>query len=316
MKTYDLKIDPVLKRLVFPLSPEEKRIVEDEICESGARHNIRVWNNFILVDYEYYDYCQMLQLEYETVSICLRNNEEAVAWVCENQSYRQNLPDEMRKYLIGKRCATEIALGAHEFATRRKRKSRRAEVIAQVSKYDSTISQTRERLASEYGIGINTIRKYEFYANAIDQLREVVPDFMDEHLAGKIKISMARVEAMAQLSVRQIFSECEQIKVDLQSQRVARWKKRLQKEIEENAETERAVSIKDMPAYDPDAEISSLSLTIPSWISSIERVRNVTNMVETSRSARIRLEKGLKNLITAADVMLQRIGEVSDGRLF
>lgn len=318
-ENYNLKIDPELKYLVLPLSKSEKQIVEDEICESNAKYSIRTWNDYILVDYDYYDYYRMLQLPYETTSICLNNKEEAIAWVCENQTFRKGLPEEMRRYLIGKRSIMETALGAHEYVNMRQHNTRRMNTITKTSKYDSTITQTRERLAAEYSIGVNTVRKYEMCASAVDQLREIVPEFIDKHLSGYIKVSIDRLEAMAQLSPSQLHTECAQIKADTENKKSSRWKKRLQKEIQENAvamEAAKVVSIKDMPVYDPDSEISSLSLTIPSWISSIERVLNVTKMSETSRSARIRLDAALNNLKNTSDVMLQRLWEVNDGRLF
>ena len=318
-QNYNLKIDPELKYLVLPLSKSEKQIVEDEICESNAKYSIRTWNDYILVDYDYYDYYRMLQLPYETANISLNSKEEAIAWVCENQTFRKGLPEEMRRYLIGKRSIMETALGAHEYVNMRQQNARRSGTVTRSSKYDSTITQTRERLAAEYNIGVNTVRKYEMCASAIDQLREIVPEFIDKHLCGYMKVSIDRLEAMAQLSTSQLHLECEQIKTDTENNKTSRWKKRLQKEIEENAEAMEAskvVSIKDMPVYDPDSEISSLSLTIPSWISSIERVLNVTKMSETSRSARIRLDAALNNLKSTSDVMLQRLWEANDGRLF
>lgn len=33
------------------------------------------------------------------------------------------------------------------------------------------------------------------------------------------------------------------------------------------------ITVKDMPPFDPDAEIIALSLTIPSWIGSVERIK-------------------------------------------
>lgn len=41
-------------------------------------------------------------------------------------------------------------------------------------------------------------------------------------------------------------------------------------------------AIKTMPAYDPDAEVAGLTLTIPSWMSSIERTRNMAHLASIS----------------------------------
>ena len=42
-------------------------------------------------------------------------------------------------------------------------------------------------------------------------------------------------------------------------------------------------SIKDLPQYDPDSEAASLALTIPSWISSMNRISNAGDMSKFSK---------------------------------
>lgn len=59
--------------------------------------------------------------------------------------------------------------------------------------------------------------------------------------------------------------------------------------------------IKQMPKFDPDAELSSLSLTIPSWCSSVERVMNVTDFRLSSKEGKNRLKIQLNNLINVID---------------
>ena len=49
----------------------------------------------------------------------------------------------------------------------------------------------------------------------------------------------------------------------------------------------------DILEYDPDAELSSLSLTIPSWISSIERTRDRANFREASMRSKLKLTQQL-----------------------
>ena len=64
-----------------------------------------------------------------------------------------------------------------------------------------------------------------------------------------------------------------------------------------------------MPAYDPDAEFSSLTLTLPSWISSVNRVRTVSDISKTSYTARSKLSEALIHLKCTIDVMLAVIKE-------
>ena len=65
-----------------------------------------------------------------------------------------------------------------------------------------------------------------------------------------------------------------------------------------------------MPAFDPDAEISSLTLTIPSWSSSIERTRSRADLSIVSTDARNRLIGALLSLQDTVSEMLTAIKEV------
>ena len=57
-------------------------------------------------------------------------------------------------------------------------------------------------------------------------------------------------------------------------------------------------TVKDMPAFDPDAYVSSLTLTIPSWISSIKRTAANSDIKTLSVKARYDLVKVLNDLIS------------------
>ena len=63
-------------------------------------------------------------------------------------------------------------------------------------------------------------------------------------------------------------------------------------------------SVKDMPDFDPDADINVLTLTIPSWSSSINRVRTKTDLSIVSAGAKDRLVTELRLLIQRVEEML------------
>ena len=70
-----------------------------------------------------------------------------------------------------------------------------------------------------------------------------------------------------------------------------------------------ATTVKDMPSYDPDAQVASLTLTMPSWGSSINRVRQNSQMDTVSPRAKAALMKELSALQGAIDMMKQCISE-------
>ena len=90
--------------------------------------------------------------------------------------------------------------------------------------------------------------------------------------------------------------------------------KRTRKEIQEGSHdtttlVQQGPSVKDMPQFDPDAEITGLTLTIPSWGSSIERIRTKTNLSIVSANARVKLIDALHDLQRIIDDMLVAIKE-------
>ena len=68
-------------------------------------------------------------------------------------------------------------------------------------------------------------------------------------------------------------------------------------------------SVKDMPAFDPDAEITGLTLTIPSWASSIDRTRSKADLSIVSDKARDRLAEALTELQGKVSDMLTALKE-------
>ena len=80
-------------------------------------------------------------------------------------------------------------------------------------------------------------------------------------------------------------------------------------ELTKKMETPAVPSVKDMPAYDPDAEAVGLTLTIPTWASSISRVKIIMDKTKMSREAQKNLVEALKKLKNRIDEMLSELGE-------
>ena len=66
-----------------------------------------------------------------------------------------------------------------------------------------------------------------------------------------------------------------------------------------------------MPTFDPDAEVTGLTLTIPSWTSSIDRTKAAADLRTVSPSAKRRLEDALLSLQSKAQDMIRAIKEDS-----
>ena len=66
------------------------------------------------------------------------------------------------------------------------------------------------------------------------------------------------------------------------------------------------VRVKEMPAYDPDMELRGLTLTIPTWIMAITRVRKRIN--QATDNGKMQLAQSLTRLEAEIDDLLGVIG--------
>jgi hypothetical protein len=311
--SYTLKVDEEFKHLIPPLSREERKLLKENIINDGCREPICVWNNTILDGHNRYEICTRLQIPFKISYIFLRSREEAVAWICANQLGRRNITDAARRYLIGKRYRIEKIIGAHNAAgiNQYTRKEVRFEMYTEPL-FDESACRTRERLGKEYHISPASVAKYGDYTQALESLSKVEPKLLPKILSGQIKISQQSVMELSKLPL----SDIRRVSVDLLEDRITYSKTRtiVPKKKKDNKLGFLSApigSVKDMPIYDPDAEILSLAFTIPSWISSIDRTHSVANIINVSGNARQRLEMELTGLRSVVDSMLLAIKEES-----
>ena len=67
--------------------------------------------------------------------------------------------------------------------------------------------------------------------------------------------------------------------------------------------------IKEMPVYDPDADVNGLILTIPAWISLINRTREKVDLKNISQAARKNLAVTLRSLMESIITILKLLME-------
>ena len=157
-----------------------------------------------------------------------------------------------------------------------------------------------------------TIAKYGAYSRAVDVLAKKSAELIPKILSGQTKISQDNLIELSKLPAPELKRLGTQlVRNDRNFARYAAMRKDLEghhRKPKENPAVSSEISIKDMPACDPDAEISSLVLTIPSWISSIKRTQGTTSLNLVSEKAKDKLSAMLNNLKTASDQLLDRIG--------
>lgn len=310
---HKLNINPKYSSLIPPLSNEEYLQLEENILEEGCREPIITWNNTIIDGHNRYKICSEWELPFSIRRISFSSEEDAVKWICANQLGRRNISEETRKYLIGQKYEAEKIIGARNV-------NGHNQYTSNANKTSAIINKTAHKIGDEYHISHNTVYKYGTYATALDKIATTDRKIARKILSGQIRISHENVLKLSYLppedirKLKELFSNPSTTHINFTDiQHELHWKKypTKKKTIESEFDNKQVpvAEIKQMPIYDPDAEISSLTLTIPSWVSSITRAFNASDLNRITPTAATNLQKQLLSLQQTIDTYLHTIME-------
>lgn len=303
-----LIVEEEFRRLEQPVEDDVQRALERELLENRCQSEINLWGRIILEGFLHYQLCLKHELPVHTRQIPVRNRREALTWACAAQLRRSDLKPEMRLYLIGKRYSIEKGVpGRHS--------SQLPDITAQSRPEEegSVSGGTAIRLGEEYGFGRYAITRYGVYAESIDQLFRTAPQLAALILSGMLEMTQKDVIRVSQLP-DQVLQKAEENPEKFVLQNGWRRRKRGRPPAYDGQrfapELSRQMLVKQMPSYDPDAEVSGLTLTIPSWISSIQRTHAAAEFSAISPSALERLAAQLLCLTQSAEQLMNAIKEV------
>ena len=176
-----------------------------------------------------------------------------------------------------------------------------------------TFRRTAQKFSAQYNVSTGSVQKYAIFSKALDVVGQADPELPGKVLSGTFKISHENLVALSKMppeEIRRIGSKPEDLQHPFTSYSDTR--KEFADTDEEPVEPmqETLPLIKITPMHDPDAEIAGLTLTVPSWVSSIERARNNADMNAASTGAKSRLEEALLSLQEKVSEMLSDIREV------
>lgn len=312
---WSLRIDKEFKELIRPLYKSEYLQLEANIVADGCREPITVWNGIIIDGHNRYKICTKHGIPFAVTEKNFSSREEAIIWICTNQLGRRNLTEESRKFLIGKQYQSEKIISRRK-AVYQESSEESPDLPYETfnpnpaSRVVNTQKKTAERIAEENHISHGTVEKYSIYSRAIDEISKKEPQMAMKILSGRYKISHDGVIALSKRSTEEI--QDLNRRLERSQHPFARYQTTRQEmqnisstPIEEQEEPK---TIKDMPKYDPDAEVVGLTLTIPSWSSSIDRIVH-SDLTHISGSARDNLRHALLKLQDSIDAMISAIKE-------
>ena len=285
----NIKINPILSRLVQPLNEREQEVLFDKLSSFDTVPVIHIWRNCHLADQYVYELCTDYSIPYRIVELSFENINQAALYICSIQLSNENLTPEYKMYIIGQKL----------------------EYILQGS-YLGIEANSKYNLAAKMGhklfLSAGTIVKYHTISNALNTVFEQDENFARNILLGKVRISHENIPELARLMPDEIKAVAAAAKRDNLGRMTlsfirneAQWshvKNRAPQSRRERTEEKmvKHATIRQMPQYDPDSEANSLCMTIDSWISSIQRVHSSSNFGKITTKASLQLMKKLSFL--------------------
>ena len=280
---------PKFDRLVKPLEKSELIKMKEEILESEDARIIHTWRGKHLLDRERYEMCAQLSLSATIEEHYFEDWMGAAEYICRQQLKTIQQGCKYQKYLIGQLL---------QYVLSRNRDQDNAEKKMVLA----------ESVGSEWKLTGATVSKYGFFANAIDDIFGLSENLARMILSDKVAVSHENVLELSRLRGGEIRAIGKTIETEnlnkitlafirnevklchIQERGVVSRKEKQDMEISQN------VGIRQMPKYDPDSGVNSLCMTIESWISSIQRVRNSEDFLKITEQASLRLMKKLSGL--------------------
>jgi hypothetical protein len=153
-----------------------------------------------------------------------------------------------------------------------------------------------------------TVMKYHVFSMALNDVFDQNVDFATRILLGKTRISHENALELSRLMPEEIRAIAATVIADnidhitlsfirneVKWSHIQTRAPQSRRELKELKEIKHA-AIRQMPQYDPDAEVNSLCMTIDSWISSIQRVQCSDNFKKITNKASLHLMKKLSFL--------------------
>ncbi len=309
---YDLILDDEIKNLLPTPTTEQYTDMEEEIVYHGCPRTLLVWRNILLTDYMYYDICHKWDIPFKIAELNLPTRDDAMVAACRFIIEYQDISDIYYRYVIGKCFLSVKRIMSDVFGHRRTNPFPPVD-LSDAEK--SGRSYSAHIVSEMFNIAPGTASQYGSYATSLDNVRRLKPEIAEKIFDKKYNLSLANMISFGKMTAPEMQTIYDytknrketgptflQIKKKLELQRSY-------SEIKGRGRRPSNPEIKQMPKYDPDAEISSLSLTIPMWISSMNRTLSMARFDQATPTALWKLDEKLSDLSVAIETLQKAIEE-------
>ena len=261
---YTLIIDKEFSRLFVPRTEDELTEIKHQLTYEGLQTTIISWNKIIVDGIDTYRICHDTGIPFRYNEQDFFSRNEAISDICLRELKSTHLTPARRKYLIGKLGLAQHALEKEGYHFTAGEPTEEEKSI----KHRFVLYRWRTRLLlKDIKISADTIYTYTTYAASIDKIYAKAPSIASELLNKPMTVSMPNVARLSELTPLQINTIWKTLNNNIRDTALLNEIKKLT-EVKPEVKKKRGrkkheVEIKRMPQYDPDAEFSSLALTLP-----------------------------------------------------
>lgn len=322
----DLPIFTENREFEFLIQPRTETYMDElaeDIVDHGCIVPIEVWENYIIDGHLRYDICRKWEVPFQIKMLPFRDENEAFSYLCNQQLKRADLTREYQCYLLGRQFRSDMEIATHRYME--EHPEHELNSYGQVSQKYVKKYEVAEKVGVKHNLCSTTIIKYDVYARSLDEIRSIEPDVVLKILSGELRVSHENMIELARLpredirGLKQLLAETginrigySQLRHELQWKRIPTGQP-CPRTIRQRRKDSEA-KIKQMPTHDPNAELSSLGYTVPSWIKIINRSIDLTDFPSTSQAARNNLKIPLVNLARKIEKLLALLEENYNGR--
>jgi len=256
--------DREFAKLSIPLPDDKQEELENSILEEGCKEPILVWEGKIIDGYKRYRICRQFGIKYQEEEVKFRTRRRAIEWICEKRCNEAVEITVAVKYIVGRWC---VAVTGNE-------------VI--------------KMLATRYGVLPETIRVYVRMAKLLDRMDLLDPVFVDMVLQEKVRVGRTMRVRMAEMDDAQLQRTMNRLSKGMDKPRdpnQMRYKRKMTdqeraKRIEQEETIQLKMGVKDIPEFDPDAELKGMLFTIPSWMNALKQAVDRSDLTLVSEQVK------------------------------
>lgn len=291
--------DPEFRSLELPLSKPQREELEQRILTYGKHDTIFVWKNTIIYGYESYDICQRHLFRVNPTDQYFAHRDNVIAWICRRQLKLKDMNQNARAWLLfnlyeAEKRNEKRQKAKDEFQYRQLSPSTHA---TSLPFWETGSMRVMSDLGKEFGVCSGTLTRYVVFGKKLNQLEGLYPGVRARILLGELEIARAHIGALLEMPSDIVLKMLNDPKCKrLSPYKIIPYEKDERRPRKKRESLKIETGIKQMPTYDPDAELNGLAYTIGAWVKAVSRVKETADFPATTDNGKTRLRQALFKL--------------------